>query len=165
MLAFGLIVAWATLVASEFDPIVSLLLIGIIYLVLRVTTKPLSRTIARLRYSIRWKFEVGIAAIAVLFLIVSLIQIGAMNFMHDGLHDIQDLMAEARGPGLAGPAMNDPALTDSRGRVIPAINNLEGTHHWRGDGMVRHRPGAPDGAGDGEDRVRGLLQTCARGKP
>ena len=53
-----------------------------------VTTKPLSRVIARLRYSIRWKFEIGIAVIALLFLIFSLIQIGAMNFMHDELHTI-----------------------------------------------------------------------------
>ena len=81
-------VAWLTLVSAKFDPIVSIFLLGVIYLVLLVTTKPLSRVIARLRYSIRWKFEIGIAVIALLFLIFSLIQIGAMNFMHDELHTI-----------------------------------------------------------------------------
>lgn len=93
LVGFGILVTWLTLVSSNFDPIVSILLLGIIYLFLRTTTRPLAGVIARLGYSIRWKFEVGIATIAVLFLIVSLIQIGAMNFMHDGIHAIQGLMA------------------------------------------------------------------------
>ena len=112
LIVFGIMVAWMTLVSSNFDPVISILLLGIIFLVLRTTTKPLAQFIARLGYSIRWKFEVGIATIAVLFLIVTLIQIGAMNFMHGGLHDIQELMA-AR----------------DRTAVFPAINNLEDTHH------------------------------------
>ena len=128
LLGFGGLVAWLTLASSDFDPIVSLLLLGIIYLVLRITTKPLSRFIAHLRYSIRSKLEVGIAAIAVLFLVLSLIQIGAMNFMHDSLHDIQDLMAEAQGLGTS-PPINDQVLTEAREQVLPAINDLEDTHH------------------------------------
>ena len=64
-------------------------MLAVIYVVLRFGTKPLSRTIARLGYSIRWKFESGVIAIAALFLIVSLIQNQAMGFMHSGLHDIQ----------------------------------------------------------------------------
>ena len=110
-LGFGALVAWLTLVASDFNPLVAILLLGVIYLVLRVTTKPLSRVIARLGYSIRWKFEVGIAVIAVLFLIVSLIQIGAMNFMHEELHEIQDLSP------------------DGSVDVLGALVTLEGTHH------------------------------------
>ena len=112
LFAFAALVAWLTLVSANFDPILALFLLGIIYLVLRSTTKPLARAIARLGYSVRWKFEVGIAAIAVLFLVVSLIQIGAMNFMHDELHEIQEFMG-AR----------------DRQSAFIGINNLEDTHH------------------------------------
>ena len=59
--AFVLMVAWVSLFSSEFDPVVAIGLLAIIYLVVRVTTKPLSRFIGRLDYSIRWKFEIGIA--------------------------------------------------------------------------------------------------------
>ena len=111
LLLFGLIVAWLTLVSSRFDPIEAFVLLGVIYLVLRFTTKPLSRVIARLGFSIRWKFEIGIALIAVLFLIVSLIQIGAMNYMHDELHQIQNF----------GP--------DGSVEVLGAVVALESTHH------------------------------------
>ena len=113
LFGFVLLVAWLTLVSSEFDPLVALVLLGVIYLILRFTTKPLSRIIARLGYSIRWKFEVGIAVIAVLFLIVSLIQIGAMTFMHDELHEVQGLMRDTR----------------DIIQVAPAIRDLEQTHH------------------------------------
>lgn len=111
LFGFGALVGWLTLVSSRFDPVVAVLLLGLIYLTLRFTTKPLSRFIARLGYSIGWKFELGIAAIAVLFLIVSLIQIKAMNYMHDELHTIQDL----------GPVGSS--------EVLEAVNSLEDTHH------------------------------------
>lgn len=111
LFGFGALVGWLTLVSSRFDPVVAVLLLGLIYLTLRFTTKPLSRFIARLGYSIGWKFELGIAAIAVLFLIVSLIQIKAMNYMHDELHTIQDL----------GPLGSS--------EVLEAVNSLEDTRH------------------------------------
>ena len=114
LFVFGALVAWLTLVASDFDPLIAMVLVGIIYFILRLTVRPLSRTIARLGYSIRWKFEIGIAIIAVLFLIVSLIQIGAMSFMHDSLHYIQDLTHSGE---------------QGRRQIFPAINNLEDTHH------------------------------------
>ena len=109
--AFVLAVAWLTLVSSRFDPLEAIFLLGIIYLALRITTKPLSHVIARSGYSIRWKFEIGIAVIAGLSLIVSLIQIGAMNYMHDELHMIQDLSPEG-------------SL-----EILGALNALEDTHH------------------------------------
>ena len=102
-----------TLVSSNFDPFAAIIMLGVIYVVLRYATKPLSRIIARLGISIRWKFELGIAVIAALFLIVSLIQIGAMNFMHNELHEVQDLMRGTR---------------DIRA-VAPAIRDLERNHH------------------------------------
>ncbi len=112
LFGFGALVAWLTLVASNFGPFVAFVLLGIIYFILRYTTKPLSRVIARLGYSIRWKFEVGIAVVAILFPIVSLIQIAAMTFMHNEIHVLQELMAARQ-----------------FGQVSPAINDLEDTHH------------------------------------
>ena len=109
--AFVLMVAWVSLFSSEFDPVVAIGLLAIIYLVVRVTTKPLSRFIGRLDYSIRWKFEIGIAVIAVLFLIVSLIQIRSMHYMHGELHEIQHL-------GFDRPS-----------EVLRAVDSLEDTHH------------------------------------
>ena len=84
----GFVVAWATLSSSGFGDATALVLMGIIYIVLRFATKPLSRVIARMGFSIRWKFEICVVAIAGLFLVVSLIQIAAMNFMHDELGEL-----------------------------------------------------------------------------
>ena len=106
-----LVVAWLTLVSSDFGPLTALFLLGVTYLVLRFATMPLSRVIARLGYSIRWKFELAVVAIAGLFLVVSLIQIGAMNFMHNGMHEIQEL-----GQFQAS-------------EVLQAVNALEDTQH------------------------------------
>ena len=91
---FGLVVSWLTLASSGFGTGSSLALLGVIYVVLRFGTQPFSRFIARLGYSIRWKFEIAIGAITGLFLVVGLIQIGAMNFMHGELHNIQDAEPE-----------------------------------------------------------------------
>ena len=107
----GVVVAWLTLLSSDFGPVTSLFMLGVIYLVLRFATKPMSRVIARLEYSIRWKFELAIFAIAGLFLLISLIQIEAMNIMHNGLHDIQALS------------------TSEASEVIQALNELEDTQH------------------------------------
>ena len=111
LFGFGLLVAWLTLVSSHFDPIVAILLLGIIFLTLRFTTKPFSLFIARLRFSIRWKLEIGVAAIAVLFLIISLIQTRAMNYMHEELHGILD------------------AGADPTSEVLAAVDTLENTQH------------------------------------
>jgi nitrogen fixation/metabolism regulation signal transduction histidine kinase len=104
-------VAMGTLSLSGFGFIPIILLLGLIYLVLRFGTKPLARFIARLGYSIRWKLEVAIAVIAGLFLVTTLIHVHSMNFMHDELHEIQDL----------GPA--------SASDVLKAVDELEDTNH------------------------------------
>ena len=111
LLASGLIVAMWTLLLSGLGPMAVLLLLGLIYLVLRYATKPLSRFISRLDVSIRWKLEVSISVIAALFLIVTLIHVHSMNFMHDELHDIQDM----------GPSQSQA--------VFRAVNELEDTNH------------------------------------
>lgn len=107
----GLVVAWLTLMSADFGPLTALLLLGFIYFVLRFATMPFSRVIGRSGYSIRWKFEFAVVAIAGLFLVVSLIQIGAMKFMHSELHALQDL-----GPGMPF-------------QILRAVNELEDTHH------------------------------------
>ena len=107
----GLGVVIGTLSLSGFGPFAIVLLLGFIYLVLRYSVRPLSRSIARLGYSIRWKQEVAITVIAGLFLVVTFIHVQAMNFMHDELHTIQEI----------GPAQLQ--------EVFRAVNDLEDTNH------------------------------------
>jgi len=107
----GLGVAGTMLTLSGFGPIVVIVLLGLTYLLLRFATEPLSLFIARIGYSIRWKFEIAIAVIAALVLAVGLISFGAMDFMHQGLHDIQDL------------APDQPLA------ILRAVDDLEDTQH------------------------------------
>ncbi len=107
----GLGVAGTMLTLSGFGPIVVIALLGLTYLLLRFATEPLSLFIARIGYGIRWKFEIAIAVIAALVLVVGLISFGAMDFMHGGLHDIQAL----------GPTQ--PLA------VLRAVDDLEDTQH------------------------------------
>ena len=97
-----------------------------IYLFMWLAEKPLSRLIARIGYSLRWKFEIAIAAVSVLFLSVSLISFGSMESMHVGLHDIQDLMDSQRGSA----SVSEGAWTPSaRSQVRQAVDSLEGSRH------------------------------------
>lgn len=52
---------------------------------------PLPRFIASRSYSIRWKILVAIAIIAGLFFFVSLINFGAMDYMHGKVHEIEEI--------------------------------------------------------------------------
>ena len=110
-IVLGLGVAGITLRLSGFAPIEVIGLLGLVYLVLRFGTKPLSQFIARRGYSVRWKFEMAIAVVGALFFIVNLINIEAMNFMHRELHGIQEFG------------------TSQQSDVLSAINVLEDTHH------------------------------------
>lgn len=107
----GLGVAGTMLTLSGFGPMAVIVLLGLTYLLLRFATEPLSLFIARIGYSIRWKFEIAIAVIAALVLAVGLISFGAMDFMHQGLHDIQDL------------GQNQPLA------ILSAVDELEDTQH------------------------------------
>ena len=57
-----------------------IIILGLVFVSLRFATKPFSQAIARIRASIRWKFEIAIALIAALFLFVGLFAFGAMDF-------------------------------------------------------------------------------------
>ena len=110
-LLLGLGVTALMLVLADFGAMPVIVLLGLIYLLLRYGTRPLARLIARLGYSIRWKFEIAVAVVTLLFLFVSLVTFGAMGFMHSGLHDIQEL----------GPSRS--------AEVLNAVNDLENTQH------------------------------------
>ena len=105
------VVASLALAVAGFGAKIVFLMVALLTVLLLFGTEPLSRVIARLGYSIRWKFEIGIALIAVAFLIVSIVSFGEMKYMHDDLHKIQDL-------GLEQPT-----------QVLPAVHELEDTHH------------------------------------
>ena len=99
-----------------------MIVLSALYPVVWVASKPLSRLIARLGFSVRWKFEFAIAAISALFLLVSLVNYGAMGFMHTGVHDIKHMIdgfdaSETRPPG-SGP-----------GSVREALHDLENKQH------------------------------------
>lgn len=109
VLSLGL--AWLMLTLSNFGITSAIFILVLTYLLLRFGTMPLARIIARTGYSIRWKFEMAIVAIAVLFLSVSLISFGSMDFMHGKLHEIQEL-------GATQPL-----------EVLSAVAELEDTNH------------------------------------
>ena len=107
----GLGVAWFMLALVGFGLTSIVILLGLVLLLIRYATTPLSLFIARARYSIRLKFEIAIAVISTLFLFVSLFSFGAMDFMHAELHDIQEL-------GITQPFA-----------VLRAVDDLEDTQH------------------------------------
>ena len=109
LIVFGL--TGVLLVLSGFGPKAVVVLLLATYLLLRFATTPLSQLIARIGYSIRWKFEIAITLMALLFLSVGLISFSSMDFMHGELHKIQDI----------GP--------DRSFEVLQAVNALEDTQH------------------------------------
>lgn len=67
------------------------ILIAFLYGLVRLSTGWLSRLVARIGYSIRWKIAVAIGLMAILFLFASLPPFFAMDYMHSQLHEIRDL--------------------------------------------------------------------------
>ena len=100
-----------TLAVGGFTPFYVVMVPVLTVLLLKFATVPLGRLISRRGYSIRWKFEIGIALVAVLFLFSSLVTFGAMDFMHDELHDIQLIR------------------TDEPRAMVDAVGELEDTQH------------------------------------
>ena len=86
-------------------------MLGLLYGGFRVATGPLPAFISRLRLSIRWKILAGICFMGGLLLLVTVVNVQAMDYMHSELHDIENL-------GAADPA-----------RVLPAVVDLESTQH------------------------------------
>ena len=112
---------------SGFGTVYVIVVIVPIYLFMWLAEQPLSRLIARIAYGLRWKFEIAIAAVSVLFLSVSLISFGSMESMHKGLHGIQDVMDSQRSASVSEGAWTASA----RSQVRLAIDTLEGSRHGR----------------------------------
>jgi signal transduction histidine kinase len=113
-IAGGVVLVAAVFAAPFFggpDIIGPFIFLGILAVIVRLTSGPLSRWIARIRLSVRWKILGAIAIMGALMVIVSVVNIVAMDYMHTELHDIQDL-------GRTQPAA-----------VLSAVNELESTQH------------------------------------
>ncbi len=111
ILVLGLGVVGLMSIPSNRSVVSLIILLVLTYLLLQFATRPLAWLIARIGLSIRWKLEVATVIIAILFLSVGLITFGAMEFMHDELHEIQEI----------GPSR--PA------QVLRAVDALEDTNH------------------------------------
>ncbi len=112
----------AMLALSGLGAVSTMLVIGAMYPLVWLASKPLSRFIARIAYSIRWKFEFAIAAISALFLVVSLVNYGAMESMHSGVHEIKEMMGAPGSPGNASPS-------ERRTSFLQAMQDLEDKQH------------------------------------
>lgn len=92
-LVFALMATAAMLAVAGYSLLTVIVIPAMVYLLLQVSTTPLSQAVAKGNVSVRWKFEIAISLIAVLFLLVTLVTSGAMDYMHERLHEIQDLAA------------------------------------------------------------------------
>ena len=79
--------------------------------IVRLTSGWLSRRVARLRLSIRWKIVGAISVMGALMIVMSLVSIAAMDYMHTELHEIEDLGGQ------------QPS------KVLNAVYDLEQTQH------------------------------------
>ena len=98
------------------------IVLGAMYPVVWLASKPLSRFIARIGFSMRYKFEFAVAATSALFLVVSLVNYGAMGFMRNEVHDIKDM--------LGSPASHQTGpQTRTASSVREALADLENKQH------------------------------------
>jgi len=79
--------------------------------IVRLTSGWLSRRVARLRLSLRWKILGAISVMGALMVVTSLVSIAAMDYMHTELHEIEDLGGQ------------EPS------KVLNAVYDLEQTQH------------------------------------
>jgi len=85
--------------------------LAVLYVAARLTTGPLSRLVAGIGISIRWKVLVAMSVLAAVSILATIINLAAMDYMHNHLHEIQDLW------------YTDPA------RARLAVDNLNDTQH------------------------------------
>jgi two-component system sensor histidine kinase DegS len=99
------VLVFATAMVGGPDLIGPLILLGMVTGIVRLTSGWLSRRVARLRLSIRWKILGAISLIGALMVVTSLVSIAAMDYMHTELHSIQTL--EGLGPSAVSQAVNE----------------------------------------------------------
>jgi methyl-accepting chemotaxis protein len=93
-IAGGAALTLAVFVTSIFggpDLIGPFILLCILAGIVRLTSGWLSRRVARLRLSIRWKILGAISIMGALMIGITLVNIWAMDYMHTELHEIEDL--------------------------------------------------------------------------
>lgn len=73
------------------EVIFMVVVLGSLYAGIRLVTGPLPRFIARIRLSIRWKILAAIAVLALVSILLAIVNIQAMDYMHEELHYIQTL--------------------------------------------------------------------------
>ncbi|KKK77402.1 hypothetical protein LCGC14_2853970, partial [marine sediment metagenome] len=92
LLFLGLAVVVGVLLVLGGPDILGLLIpLAVLYGAFRFVAGPLSRFMARIRVSIRWKIMAALALMTVLFFVVVVVNGAAMDYMHNNLHDIQAL--------------------------------------------------------------------------
>jgi signal transduction histidine kinase len=122
----GVIGSGLMMTVSGFGFVEVVVLLALTWLLLRFATRPLSRMVARLNFSIRQKFAVAIAVIAVISLVAGLISDGAMDNMHQGLHQVQLLMGSVpTSEGYPGAI----SYLETPPEVRNAIDSLEDSQH------------------------------------
>ncbi|HEU4759872.1 MAG TPA: histidine kinase, partial [Dehalococcoidia bacterium] len=84
--ALGLLIVF---VGPSFLPL--LIPLAVLYGAFRFVVAPLPRFVARIRASIRWKVLVAISVLGAVSILATIVNLAAMDYMHNGLHDIQDL--------------------------------------------------------------------------
>ncbi len=77
--------------------------------IVRLTSGWLSRRVARLRLSIRWKILGAIAIMGGLMVVTSVVSVAAMDYMHTKLHSIQELGSTS--PSAISAAVDELAQT------------------------------------------------------
>ena len=122
----SLAVTAGMLYLSGLGAISVMIVVGLAYPFVWLASRPMSGFMARIKYSIRWKFEFAIAAIAALFLLISLVNYGAMQFMHREVHDIKSMIDPQPSP--AGARLGAAPFVSS-GTVREALDDLEEKQH------------------------------------
>jgi signal transduction histidine kinase len=74
---------------------------GLVYGLFLFASGPLARLVARVPWSVRWKLLTVIGITGALLIGVSIINVTAMNYMHDELHNIQALESSSLASALA----------------------------------------------------------------
>ena len=111
LIAGGVVLFAAAILVLRWDLIPILILVGVVAGLVRLTSGPLSRWVARLRLGIGWKILGAISIMGGLMIAITLVNIAAMDYMHTELHAIEDLGGQ------------QPS------QVLNAVYDLEQTQH------------------------------------
>ncbi|MDO8614875.1 MAG: sensor histidine kinase [Dehalococcoidia bacterium] len=109
--ALLVVAVFATAILGGPDLIGPLIMLAVLAGIVRLSSGWLSRRMARLRLGIAWKILGTISIMGALMIAITLVNIGAMDYMHTELHEIEDV-------GGQRPS-----------QVLNAVYDLEQTQH------------------------------------